>query len=337
MTVRSTETRRLTPGSYGVPIAIISIVDQDRIWFKSHHGLPVRQIGRDAGLCASAILQNDPHVLTDASTDPRSLANPLVAGDFGLRFYAGVPLTTHAGHNLVTLCVIDKEAHPFDEAQIDDLKDLAAVVMDQLELQLSAQRAISQDGLLAKEIDHHVMNNVQFVPTLLAMQSRSLGAEETAAQLQFSANRVAAVAQVHRHFYAEAAPETSCLVFLRRLCADLEAILDRSITVRADDRTEPTKSIQPIGLIVHELVTNAAKHGEGTIDVHFESGNRVNALIVSDDGRLLPDHFDPSAESTSLGMRVVISLANQWGGELTAGHRPDGGCCFKVLISGAPN
>ena len=317
---------------HGVPISIISIVDEDRIWFKSHHGLPVEQIGRDAGLCASAILSNDPHILTDASTDPRSLTNPLVAGDFGLRFYAGVPLTTHDGHNLGTLCIIDKEARPIDQAQIEDLKDLAAVVMDQLELQLSARRAISQAELLAKEIDHRVMNSLQFVSGLLVMQSRTPGAGDAAAHLKLAANRVAAVAQVHRHFYAEGSNVTSCIVFLRRLCAELEAILDRSITVRGDDGNVPTTSIQPIGLIVNELVTNAAKHGEGTIDVHFESGDGVNALIVSDDGRDLPDSFDPTAESKSLGMRVVTSLANQLSGELTAGRRPDGGSCFKVAF-----
>ncbi len=74
---------------FGVPISIISIVDDDRIWFKSHHGLPVGQIGRDPGLCASAIMSDDPYLLPDASCDPRSLANPLVAGDFGLRFTPG--------------------------------------------------------------------------------------------------------------------------------------------------------------------------------------------------------------------------------------------------------
>src|ERR1700680_2324204 len=64
---------------FDVPISIISIVDHDRIWFKSHHGLPVKQIGRDPGLCASAILSSLPHVLSNAAIDPRSLANPLVA------------------------------------------------------------------------------------------------------------------------------------------------------------------------------------------------------------------------------------------------------------------
>ena len=126
---------------FGVPISIVSIVDEDRIWFKSHHGLPVEQIDREPGLCASAILGDDPYLLPDASMDPRSLANPLVAGDFGLRFYAGVPLKTSDGHNLGTLCVIDKEPRPIDEKQIEDLKDLASVVMDQIEMQLSAKKS----------------------------------------------------------------------------------------------------------------------------------------------------------------------------------------------------
>src|ERR1700694_1103067 len=129
---------------FDVPISIISIVDEDRIWFKSHHGLPVQQIDREPGLCASAILGNDPFLLTDSSFDPRSLANPLVAGDFGLRFYAGVPLTTSDGHNLGTLCVIDKEPRPVEQKEIDDLKDLASMVMDQLEFRLSAIRAVAQ-------------------------------------------------------------------------------------------------------------------------------------------------------------------------------------------------
>ena len=60
-----------------------------------------------------------------AASSPASLANPLVAGDFGLRFYAGVPLRTSDGYNLGTLCVIDKEPRPIDQAQVDDLRDLA--------------------------------------------------------------------------------------------------------------------------------------------------------------------------------------------------------------------
>ncbi|MEO6040376.1 MAG: GAF domain-containing protein [Croceibacterium sp.] len=315
---------------FGVPISIISIVDEDRIWFKSHHGLPVTEIGRDPGLCASAILSGDPHILTDASVDPRSLANPLVAGDFGLRFYAGVPLTTSDGHNLGTLCIIDKKARPIDEEQIEDLKDLASVVTDQLELRLSARAAVSRAELMAKEIDHRVMNSLQFVSSLLTMQARSPEIGEAASHLQLAANRVAAVAQVHRHFYTGDAETTSCIAFLERLGEELEAVLDRSISVEGAAGDVPNNWIQPIGLIVNELVTNAAKHGAGRIDVHYKVENQRHSLIVCDEGRNLPQDFDPATASTSLGMRVVRSLAKQLGGELTAGRSPDGSSCFKV-------
>ena len=122
------------------PIAIVSIVDEDRIWFKSHHGLDIDQIDRDEGLCASAILHDAAWIIENAKTDPRALANPLVAGEFGLRFYLGVPLRTADGFNLGTLCVLDFEPREATDRQVADLTDLAAIVMDELELRLAALR-----------------------------------------------------------------------------------------------------------------------------------------------------------------------------------------------------
>ena len=316
---------------FGVPIAIISIVDEDRIWFKSHHGLPVEQINREPGLCASAILGDTPYLVEDARSDPRSLANPLVAGDFGLRFYAAVPLTTSDGYNLGTLCVIDKEPRSIEDEQIEDLKDLASIVMDQLELGLSARQAVSEANLMAKEIDHRVMNSLQFVSGLLAMQSRSPDVGEAAAHLELAAQRVAAVAQVHRHFYADAAHEVSCVAYLRRLCSDLAAILDREIVVEGDEVMVPATSIQPIGLIANELVTNAAKHGAGKIDIAFRASADMNRLIVCDEGSGLIDGFDPHSATAGLGMRVITTLVKQLQGTLDAGLRADGGgACFTV-------
>ena len=316
---------------FNVPIAIISIVDEDRIWFKSHHGLPIEQVDREPGLCASAILGTDPYLLSDASIDPRSLANPLVAGDFGLRFYAAVPLTTSDGHNLGTLCVIDKQPRPIDEGQIEDLKDLASVVIDQMEMRISARRAVGQAQLMAKEIDHRVMNSLQFVSGLLSMQSRSPDLGAAAAHLKLAANRVAAVAQVHRHFYADQADEASCIIFLKRLCGDLSNILDRVVVVDGDEGNVPTTWIQPIGLICNELVNNAAKHGAGRIDVNYRITDGVHQLVVCDEGRGLPAGFDVDAAGPSLGMRVVTTLARQLEGSVSGGKRADGdGACFTV-------
>ena len=128
---------------FDVPIAIVSLVDHDRIWFKARHGIDVEQIEREPGLCASAILQAEPYVLTDASCDPRSLTNPLVAGEFGLRFYVAAPLRTSDGHNLGTLCVIDHSPRTVTDAQITQLEALAAIVVDQMELRLAARNAVA--------------------------------------------------------------------------------------------------------------------------------------------------------------------------------------------------
>lgn len=136
----------LAARSCSTPMAIISIVDRDRIWFKSHHGLDVDQIDREPGLCASAILQDGPWVVEDARADPRTFANPLVAGDFGLGFYLGVPLQTSDGYQLGTLCVLDPEPRPASDREIADLTDLAAVVVDELELRRSAQRLIALES-----------------------------------------------------------------------------------------------------------------------------------------------------------------------------------------------
>lgn len=318
---------------FDVPISIISIVDHDRIWFKSHHGLEVTEIPREPGLCASAILSPDPHILPDASVDPRSLANPLVAGDFGLRFYAGVPLTTDDGHNLGTLCVIDKVARPFTKDQIEDLKDLGSLVIDQLELRMAARRAIAQNQLMAREIDHRVTNSLQFVSGLLTMQSRASADENATAQLQEAATRVAAVARVHRHFYSSDSAHVSAIAFLRRLCADLSDICDKPIQVTGDEGDVPTTLILPIGLIANELITNAVKHGSGRIDLTYAIDAAEHSLSVCDEGPGPPS--DVTAGSVrGLGMKVIDSLTHQLKGSLTTGPKESGrGSCSTVTFA----
>ena len=82
---------------FSVRVAIASVVDYDRIRFKSHHGIEIDNVDRDPGLCASPILQGEPWIIQDARADSRTLSNPLVAGEFGLQFYAGIPLGTRDG------------------------------------------------------------------------------------------------------------------------------------------------------------------------------------------------------------------------------------------------
>jgi len=125
---------------FRVPIAIISLVDHDRIWFKSHHGLDLSEVEREPGLCASAIFSPDVYYVRDAIIDARTLTNPLVVGSLGLRFYAAAPLRTRDGFNLGTFCIIDRKARELTPSEAEMLPKLAALVIDQMELRLAARK-----------------------------------------------------------------------------------------------------------------------------------------------------------------------------------------------------
>jgi len=154
---------KLASTIFKVPISIISLVDTDRIWFKSHYGLPINQIGRDPGLCASAILSNDVHVIEDAITDARSLSNPLVAGEFGLRFYAGMPLQTEDNYNLGTLCIIDKVPRTLTTEEKEILKQLAQIVMREMELRVALRNTVTNVKKLSSDISNHLNDTIQNV------------------------------------------------------------------------------------------------------------------------------------------------------------------------------
>ena len=139
---------------FNVPIAIITVVDEDRIWFKSKLGLDVSEVGREPGLCASCIIQDEVLVINDAKKDAVALTNPLVASDFGLRFYAGAPLRTHDGFNIGTFCLVAREPREFSDAERATLADLAAIVMDEMELRLSSRRLVLSNQELLKEAEH---------------------------------------------------------------------------------------------------------------------------------------------------------------------------------------
>ncbi|MDQ1033602.1 GAF domain-containing protein [Streptomyces sp. V3I8] len=131
---------------FDVPVASVTIVDADRIWFKAIHGLEgVAQIGRDPGLCGSAILRDDTLVIPDTLTDPAACTNPLVTGPLGVRFYAGAPIITSDGHRLGTVNILDTKPRLITEADTETLADLAAMVLDAMELRLSGLRLLRQE------------------------------------------------------------------------------------------------------------------------------------------------------------------------------------------------
>jgi phosphoribosyl 1,2-cyclic phosphodiesterase/DNA-binding response OmpR family regulator len=116
-----------------VPIALVSLVDSERQWFKSRHGIDVTETPRDMSLCAHAILEPDVMEIPDTLADSRFAQNPLVIHDPRIRFYAGMPLTLADGSRVGTLCVGDVRPRHLDEAQLDRLRRVAALVVGELE------------------------------------------------------------------------------------------------------------------------------------------------------------------------------------------------------------
>lgn len=123
---------RLAARFFGVPIALISLVDHDRQWFKSRSGLQVAQTSREVSFCGHAILQDETLVVPDALADDRFADNPLVLSEPRLRFYAGHPIVAPDGSAIGTLCLIDHAPRFFGAAQIKALRDMAALVEREL-------------------------------------------------------------------------------------------------------------------------------------------------------------------------------------------------------------
>lgn len=130
---------RLAKRIFRVPIALVSLIDENRQWFKACEGLGVLETPRDISFCGHTILGDNIFLIPDAKDDERFADNPLVLNDPYIRFYAGCPLRALNGQKMGTLCVIDQKPRTFDEEDADALRDLAAMVEDEL---VSVQLAV---------------------------------------------------------------------------------------------------------------------------------------------------------------------------------------------------
>lgn len=119
---------------FSVPISVISLVEKDRQWFLSRRGLDASETPREQAFCAHAIVGDGVMVVPDAMEDPRFRSNPLVTEPPHIRFYAGAPLSTPDGHNLGTLCVIDRQPRQPSPQQLRQLTLLSELVMREIEL-----------------------------------------------------------------------------------------------------------------------------------------------------------------------------------------------------------
>jgi PAS domain S-box-containing protein len=162
---------------FDVPIALVSLVDESRAWFKSCYGFELQEVQRDDTICSFALLYDGVLVVPDARQDDRFACNPFVQAEPGLRFYAGAPLLTQDGFNLGTLCLLAMEPRPvLTDGQQATLSDLAAMVVDELELRLAARRIAQIDTALL-EVTQSVATATgeAFFPALVQQFTKTLG------------------------------------------------------------------------------------------------------------------------------------------------------------------
>lgn len=317
------------------PISVINLIDHGRQWFKAEVGLGVRETPLPASICAHAILQPGLFVVPDTLGDRRFSDNPLVTGAPHLRFYAGALLETSEGLPLGTICVLDYKPRQLTDNQKDLLRPMASQIMKLFELRRQnaeehtarkqAEALATENATLAREGDHRVMNSLNLVSAVLALQSRASANSEVKVQIADAQRRVQAIATVHQQLHLAGSLEFIEIEgFLKSLCGNLKqaalACIDR-IDTRLDHAEIRSDQASTLGLIVAELLANCFKHAypndtHGPVSVGFSGDERRWRLSVSDRGIGLPTGFDPT-KGNSVGMRVITALVRRLNAGLT--------------------
>ncbi len=318
---------RLASMVCGTPIALISLVDSKRQWFKARVGLDATETPREMAFCAHAICTVDMLVVPDTTRDERFSANPLVTDAPNIRFYAGMPLIAPDGEALGTICAIDRVPRQITAEQRSALECISRQVVSQLELRRARAKmaaVLNEKIVLLNEVNHRVKNNLQILQSVIDMQSRRTADAAAVDALREVKSRVRSMALIHDTLYiSNNVAHVKVAGFLKRLTRDLHAAYAGAeaqieFAVSAEGIALPMKAAIPCGLIVNELVTNAFKYAfvgrtHGRINVAMTVLDGTVNLTVSDDGAGLA-HAESNRTEASLGTTLVELLAAQLNG-----------------------
>jgi two-component sensor histidine kinase len=319
---------RLAAALCGTEMALISFVDADRQWFKATEGTDLDQSPLDGSICSHAILQDGILEIPDTLADPRTVDNPLVCGEPGLRFYAGAVLATPEGLPLGTLCVLDRTPRVLTPLQRDTLRVLAQQVMARLEL----RRALARADVLRREADHRVKNSLHSLSAFLRLGARRATSDETRAAIEAMQARIEAVAALHHELYRSEPGKTVDLsAYIDKLGGYLHKVVPPHVTLLVETVAVAVSSLQAVavGTLVNEFVANSVKHAfpdnrAGQIAVRIARGDGPDEVMVtcSDDGVGLPE--GSGAPTGGLGLQVAAVISAELNARLDAGSSRDG-------------
>lgn len=304
-----------------MPISLISLVDEDRQWFKARVGLDDTETDLSRSICSHAILQDEVFEVEDTLADPRTADNPLCSGSPHLRFYAGAPLITSDGLPLGSLCVLDDKPRRLNDLQRDALTVLARQVVRQMEL----RKALRDREILQKEMDHRVKNSLQNVASILRLSSRGISDPIALDALQTIRRRIEAIGALHTELqYSAGDRRVDVAAFLKRIAGLLEVSLPAgvSLDLSADHAAISSEKVSALGIIVSEFLANSIKHGfpdgrEGQIRVGFSvNGDGAMRLDCHDNGVGAVKLDGASSSGAGLGQSLIAAAASQVEGEL---------------------
>jgi signal transduction histidine kinase len=351
-----------------VPIAIVSLVDTDRIWFKSHFGLDVQQIDREEGLCASAILSDDLYMVENAITDPRTLSNSLVAGEFGLRFYAAVPIKVREGYNLGTLCIIDKKPRSISEEEKEILSKLAEIIVDQLELRLEARKANEKQNQMLGMVAHELKNPLSTIPLYAGLLKEKIKGKDDLENMCNHIEKASKRMQTLIHEVLETARLQAHEIHLKKNYFDIAVVIARVTAINLVLATAKKQKLYldiTDNVMVHadenkmaevfdNLINNAIKYSPAgsEISIKLKPGQQKAIFEVIDQGpgftevdkeRLFMPFTRLSARptggenSTGIGLSIVKMLVDAHGGTINADNNIEkAGAHFIVEIPAIP-
>lgn len=272
---------RLAAGAMNTEIALISLIDEDRQWFKAKTGLEATETPRDQAFCHHAIQKDDEvMVVLNADLDKRFEDNPLVTGEPNIAFYAGAPLVTKEGYALGTLCIIDsKPRTEFSESEQQMLKDLASTVMTEVEL--VNQNQINSDlSVINEELQHRMGNTYAHISALVNMLART-DIDKTQF-IQRVKEKISSLSKMQKLLAQRNYQSVPLSELARAILGSFQADNKTSqITVQAhDDFDVSARGAFILTLMINELGTNAIKHGAlgketGRVEFSWTLGDEI--------------------------------------------------------------